>query len=114
MTLAPTIYMYEAKIAKDFARAVRKFPKGTVRHIKYSIREDSTGDPSIFFKVVLSDEASRDERLMDSTRPIERIIVEVMRPLENWDLFPYFNYRSESEYKKLQKRKEPDWTFAVS
>lgn len=116
MTLAPTIYMYEAKIAKDFARALKKFPKGTVVHAKYRIGEDSTGDPAIHFNIVLSNEASRDENLMDSTGAIERIVVGEMHPLENWNLFPYYSYRSESEHKKFQlkKRRDPEWTFGVS
>ncbi|MBM3753528.1 MAG: hypothetical protein FJW38_06070 [Acidobacteria bacterium] len=111
MTLEPTIYMFREKIAKDFARAVKKFPKGTVVHAKYRIGEDSTGDPAIYFNIVLSDEASRDESLSGVTRRIRNILSDEMNPYDNWGLFPYPSFRSETEYKTI---KDPEWTFGVS
>lgn len=103
--------MIREQIAKDFARAVKKFPKGTVVHAKYRIGEDWEGDPAIFFNIVLSDEASRDDRLSGVTRRIQEFLEGEMNTYDNWGIFPHTSFRSETEYKTI---KDPEWTFGVS
>jgi hypothetical protein len=70
-----------------------------VVHVAYQRREDSTGDPSIFFRIVLTDDAAREEILTDITDRIETTLFDEVRPGEDWGLNSYFNFRSESEQK---------------
>jgi hypothetical protein len=84
--------------------AAKLGPEAT--HVSYSVGEDSTGEPSIFFRIVLTDHASREETVADVTGRIATALFDEVRPIENWGLHPYFNFRSLSEQ---QKRRDPEW-----
>jgi len=76
-----------------------------VRHIRYDIAQDWSGQWAIFFRVLLSDEASKTGRLRDvTTRVVERMSEQLDLP--GLGLFPHFNFRSESEQAKLN---DPAW-----
>ena len=62
----------------------------------YSFAEDSTGELSLFFRIILSDPASVPSRLRDVT---ERVRDEIRRQTEAEELGlqTYFNFRSQSE-----------------
>jgi len=74
-----------------------------VVRLRYTLENDWTGDPAIFFRVLLSDSASRRDQLLSSTRQIEDMIVESLQPLEQWGVLPYFSYRSQAEQAVLQE-----------
>jgi hypothetical protein len=79
-----------------------------VRYIRYDIGQDWSGQWAIFFKVLLSDEAAR-SRLRDVASDV------VWRTSERLDLptlglFPYFDFRSESEQADLL---DPGWEPAL-
>lgn len=75
-----------------------------VVRIRYEINEDWSGEWAIFFRVVLTDEAAG-HRLRDVATKVVR---ELARQLDfpGMGLFPYHNFRSESEQATLQ---EPAW-----
>ena len=77
-----------------------------VAHVAYRIGEDSTGAPSIFFRITLLDSATAESIITDVTGRVATILFNEIRPLENWGLRPYFNFRS---YSEQQKRPDPDW-----
>jgi hypothetical protein len=72
-----------------------------VVNIKYDIAQDWSGDWAIFFRILLSDEAST-TRLRDVTNNV------VSRMSETLDfpalgVFPYFDFRSAAEQAVLQE-----------
>jgi len=76
----------------------------SVKYIRYDIGQDWSGEWAVFFRVMLSDDVFRD-RLGDIvTRVMWRTTDRLDLP--NLGLFPYFNFRSESEQAKLR---EPAW-----
>ncbi len=77
-----------------------------VLHVSYQLRPDSTDEPSIFFRILLTDAAFREETIAGLTRQIAETFLEAVRPLEDWGLRPYFNYRSKSDQ---DRRRDPDW-----
>jgi hypothetical protein len=77
-----------------------------VLHVAYSIGPDSTDEPSIFFRILLADSAVCEDTMVGVTRRIAEILLAAVRPVEDWGLRPYFNYRSKSEQ---DRRKDPDW-----
>jgi hypothetical protein len=77
-----------------------------VVHVAYQIRPDSTDEPSIFFRIILADDAIREAAVVAVTRRISKALLEAVRPLEDWGLRPYFNYRSKSEQ---DRRRDPGW-----
>ncbi len=97
-----------AEQLKEFEEKVqqtaRKFPDDVVR-IRYSFDEDWSGDPAIYFRVVLSDDASRRERLWATSQRIRKALEQELQ-LNESDYLSYFNFRSKSEEDKL---KEPAW-----
>ena len=90
----------QAKLARAVEKARRALAPDVVR-IRFDLGNDWTGDPSIFFKIVLSDEASDESKLREITNNIERRILTGTNPDElglNW----YFNFRSLSEQNEMQ------------
>ncbi len=105
MGIFPPGLVYQRQLDAEIKNAIAKLGPEAV-HVSYSLKEDSTGEPSLFFRVVLTDEAAQEVNLLHATEGISRAIFNEVRPIENWGLFPYFNYRSHSEWKRL---KDPEW-----
>jgi hypothetical protein len=80
------------RIAQDFAPDVVR--------IRFSFGRDWSGDPAIFFRTVLSDDASRPERLGPVTRELRNRLYDELG-LSELDHYSYFNVRSQSEVAKL-------------
>lgn len=80
------------------------FP-GEVVGIRYSIGHDWNGDPAIFFRVLLSDAASRQGTLADVTGRVGGQLFDHLQLAES-DYTPYFYFRSKAEQDKL---KDPEW-----
>lgn len=76
-----------------------------VAYIRFNFGEDWSGDPAIYFRVVLSDEAAQPERLHSTARRIRELIDERMDSLD-LGVFVYINVRSLSEQAAMN---EPSW-----
>ena len=68
-----------------------------------ALGDDWSGEPAVFFMVILSDAASRRDQLLSVSNQVSEAIVEQVQPLEQWDVLPYFNFRSQSEQTKLNQ-----------
>ncbi len=105
--MVPTGFVRQEQIAAEIQDAIRKLPADEVAHVAYSITPESTGDPAIYFRVLLTDAASSEENLGDVAGRVEATLFNTLHPLENWGLIPYFNFRSQSEQRK---RYDPEWS----
>jgi hypothetical protein len=101
----PTGFVNQTQLANAVAQAARKLGSEVVR-VRHSIGADTSGEPSIFFRIVLSDAGSREATLADMTGNIAATLFDEIRPYENWGLIPYFSFRSQSEQ---AMRNEPEW-----
>jgi hypothetical protein len=72
-------------------------------NFRYTVENDWSGDPAIFFWITLSDEAAHPAILSETTRRIMNFITQQLDPAGQWDLIPYFNFRSQSEQAKLKE-----------
>ena len=81
-----------------------QFPNEVVA-IRYSTGHDWSGDPAIFFRILLSDSASQRLALADVTRRVESELFDHLELAES-DYTPYFNFRSKTEQTAL---KDPEW-----
>ena len=105
MAIVSAGLVHRSQLDLEIKAAIAKLgPEAT--HVSYSVGEDSTGEPSIFFRIVLSDTAAKEENLSAFTNQIATHLLNDIRPIENWGLHPYFNFRSVSEQ---QQRKDPEW-----
>jgi hypothetical protein len=82
--------------------ALAPFPPGVV-NFRYTVENDWSGDPAIFFWITLSDEAADRTTLSQTTRRIINFIRQQLDPAGKWGLIPYFNFRSQSEQAKLKE-----------
>lgn len=105
MPIMPTGVVQQAEIGPRVRAVERKLAPDVVR-IRHAVTLNSTGDESIFFRIVLSDEASREDRLQEATERIEAELLKAIR-FDDFGLYQYFNYRSVSEQAML---KEPAWS----
>jgi len=103
----PTGFVNQVQLAQSVDAAIRSLNPQEVVRVAYSIGNDSTDDPAIFFRIVLTDAASREERLADVTEHVESSLFNSIRPIENWGLTPYFSFRSFSEQ---SVRSDPEWS----
>ena len=97
----PMAALKQREIAKGVATVEREFRRDIVR-IRYDLGRDWSGDWAIYFRVLLSDEASRDSRLHHVAEAVTKRLKEKIKPEEHCVL-PYFNFRSESEQAELQE-----------
>jgi hypothetical protein len=103
----PTAFVNQAQLAQSVNVAIRSLNPQEVVHVAYSIGRDSTDDPAIFFRIVLTDAASREDQLADVTGRVASSLFNSILPIENWGLTPYFSFRSFSEQKI---RNDPEWS----
>ena len=79
-----------------------------VSYIRYEIALDWSEQWAVFFRVVLSDEASTHHLREVTSRVIWRMTEKLDLP--NLGMFPHFDFRSESEQAALN---EPAWAAAM-
>jgi len=105
MALTTSSSVQEQEIDSAVHRVESKFAK-EVDHIRYSLGENWVGAPSIFFRVVVRDEASRgDHELYELSNKVSISLMNEAKTDEN-GLYAYFDFRSMSEQAKL---KDPAW-----
>lgn len=73
-----------------------------VTRIVLNAEPDWSGDPALYIRVLISDEAGK-ERLNEVTARARLVIAEELG-LENLDRIPYFKFRGVSEQAKLQEK----------
>ena len=100
MPLVPSGIVNQRQLASVIQKAADELAPNVGR-IRYALTTDSTGSAAIFFRVLLSDRASRPDRLYETTERITGRILQIVRPQERFGMEAYFNFRSESEQAKL-------------
>lgn len=96
-----------ADIDTEVRRAVPKLGPDVVR-FRYTVQDDTTGDPAIYFRIVITDSAaSSRDALRQSTEAIENRVTSEINPYLRWGLFPYFSFRGESEQALMH---EAEWS----
>lgn len=101
MPIIPSGIVHQGQLRSAIEAASRGLSPD-VKRIRYSVMSDSTGAESIFIRVLLSDAASRPDRLYETTERISGEILEIVKPLESFGMEAYFNFRSEAEQAKLR------------
>jgi len=98
----PPAFVDQARFNATIERAARRLAPQVVRIIP-TLGDDWSGEPSVFFMVILADEATAHDRLLGATKRVSQAIVGQVQPLEQWGVLPYFNFRSQSEQAKLDQ-----------
>jgi hypothetical protein len=85
-------------------RIVRDLAPDVV-HIRLNVRPDWSDHPAVYFRVILSDEASQRDRLASVAELVRGKLSAELR-LDELDHIPYVRFRSQSEQAKLC---DPAW-----
>jgi len=97
ITKQPQINAAVADVVRELAPAVER--------IRYEITPDWSGQWAIFFRVLLSDDASNETNLREiAPRVVWRMSEKLDLP--GLGLFPYFDFRSQAEQVQFN---EPAW-----
>ncbi len=83
------------RIARDLAPDVVR--------VRLNISHDWSNDPAIYFRVILSDEASQGDRLADVAGRVRSKLIDELR-LDELDHISYFRFRSQSEQSELREK----------
>src|SRR5258708_5989519 len=105
MQMVPTGYVHQGHLNTIIKDTIGSLGP-EVAHVAYSIGPDSTGEASIFFRILLADAYIREETIADLTRRITTVLSNAVLPIEDWGLRPDFNFRSKSEQ---ERRRDPGW-----
>jgi hypothetical protein len=94
----------QAKLAASVQRAASAL-SGEVVHMYYDLGSDWIGNPSIFFKIVLTDRASKPGNLRNVP---QKVALKIMNEAKTDQSGPnaYFNFRSQSEQAQIR---DPAW-----
>jgi hypothetical protein len=103
--MVPSGFVHQTQLARAVDKARRKLGKRVIR-VNYSLETDSSGEPSIVFRIILPDKATREDKLAEVTGSIATTLFDEIRPHEQWELLPYFSFRSQSEQ---ALRNDPEW-----
>ena len=96
----PTAFAQQARFQAAVTRAAKNLAPHVVNIIP-TLGNDWSGEPAVFFMVILADSASGRDQLLSISNRVEQAIVQQVQPLEQWGVLPYFNFRSQSEQAKL-------------
>jgi hypothetical protein len=102
--ILPAILANTPQLQADVRRAAQSLGTDVV-HINFEIGFDVMGFDSIFFNIVLTDEASRPARLRFVTQHVALTLINQLKTDEN-GVHAYFNFRSQSEVANI---KDPTW-----
>lgn len=98
----PAAFAHQARFQSAVARAAQSLAPHVVGIVP-TLGNDWSGEPAVFFMVILADSASRRDQLLNISNRVEQAIVQQVQPLEQWGVLPYFNFRSQSEQAKLSQ-----------
>jgi hypothetical protein len=70
---------------------------------RYTLENDWSGDPAIFFWITISDDVARPPNLSSITHQIKKVINGHLDPLHEWGMMAYLNFRSQSEQEELKE-----------
>jgi len=105
--MIPAVLANTPKLQEDISRVTQELGSDVVR-INFEIGFDAMGEPSIFFNIVLTDEASNRARLRFVSQHAAFALMNRLRTDDN-GVHAYFNFRSQSEVAQIN---DPAWAAA--
>jgi hypothetical protein len=104
MPFVPAAFVHQGALDSAIRTVENSFALKVV-HIRHSFGEDASGAPSVFFRVLVRDEAAPIAHLREFAQRISIALMDAAHTDEN-GLHAYFDFRSVSEQARLH---DPDW-----
>lgn len=106
--IVPAIFVNPGQLQANVQSAAQSLG-ADVAHINFDVGSDVMGCDSIFFKIVLTDEASHPARLRFVAQHVSLTLMNQLRTDEN-GVHAYFNFRSQSE---VASTTDPGWAYVT-
>ena len=90
----PTGLVNQTQLKDAVEAAAKTLEAGEVRHVRFTLGSDGSGEPAIFFGILLTPQASQNSRLADVTGRVATVLFDQLQPYNRWGLQPYFNFTS--------------------
>lgn len=103
MAIVPSGLVQQAQLASAIENAKAKLGPAAV-DLSYRLDADATGEPSIFFRIILAEWATAENTLAEVTGKISTTLFDEIRPYEDWGLHPYFNFGLQPEQQARRDR----------
>ena len=94
----PTIsrgFVHQGQLRDKVAQTARALNRREVRDVQFSLGTDSSGEPAIFFGILLTPYGSHESRLAEVTGRVTTMLFDEIQPYNLWGLQPYFNFTSD-------------------
>ena len=87
-------FIDQEKLEKEVAEAVKALDPREVRDVHFILGEDHTGDPSIFFRILLTAEAAKESRRGKVIDRVRTQLSDTLQTYNRWGLLDYFSFTS--------------------
>jgi hypothetical protein len=94
----PTGFVNQAELNEAVAHVAKALDSREVRDVRFTLGSDASGEPSIFFGILLTPYASHHSRLADVTGRVATVLFDQLQPYNQWGLQPYFNFTSDQAH----------------
>lgn len=98
---------HQAQFLAAVDEVTRSLP-AEVADVITTLGTDWDGEPAVFFKIILKDNAIPRPQLLAFTKQVSRAILQQVSPLGDWGVLPYFRWLTQTEYAHV-KETEPAW-----
>jgi len=98
----PIALQKQSEIDAIVAEVCKELAPDVVR-IRYDIGQDWSGDWAIFFRIVVSDAATKGRRAARVTEKVRLPLMERLKP-ETLGVLAYFSFRSQAEQAELKEK----------
>jgi hypothetical protein len=99
--ILPRAFVEQEKFASAVTEVERALQPQVLR-VRYDFGDDWSGEPAVFFRIVLADAATTRDQLLKVTTHVSSTLEQRIEPLEQWGVLPYFNFRGQSEQALMQ------------
>lgn len=93
--IVPTGFVNQSELRDAVAQVAKVLNAREVRDVRFTLGADSSGEPSIFFGILLTPFASHASRLADITGRVTTTLFDQLQPYNRWGLQSYFNFTSD-------------------
>jgi hypothetical protein len=87
-------FVKQTQLQEAVADAVKKLEIREVRDVRFTLGSDTSGEPAIFFGILLTSHGSQKARLAEVTGRVSTVLFDQLQPYNHWGLQPYFNFTS--------------------
>ena len=88
-------FVHQVQLRQEVDQAKKALDRREVRDVQFTLETDSSGEPAIFFSILLTPYGSEESRLAEVTGRVATTLFDTIQPYNQWGLQSYFNFTSD-------------------